>query len=470
MDVYIQMEIKARELEGRTLLALAAAERGHHVLVGDVERYLDAGALPPGVFHDKDLTPTAKKVRRLTAYRAAGHRITSQDEEHWLALPTFDVPATRRFAAATLELADASFAWGEHEADALRARYPEHAERIVVSGSPRVDLWRPELAGVHARHALPVPADRPVVLFPSNHSAVLDVNPFWIRIRDKRDRFEGPDDPFEFDRYAYTGDKLRSLGAMVRAVRRVAAAHADALVVVRPHPIEIDGAWEDLLGQIDGVLITRSASLQAWVRRAAVVVQNECTSGYEAAVAGVPVVSFHDGDVFADHPVNAVGRRASDLDTAVGLVDRALGGSTADWMPPEGGTVLRRRLAALAGPLAADRTVDRWEALAAAPTTPLRTSTVLAARRRVLLRTGARHRAATAVRRLRGDGPARPELTVTHKRPPTPQAELDALVAALQATLGRFSGVRARSLAPDLLLFRPAGTGPTGRSPAHPRP
>lgn len=457
MDVYIQMEIKARELEGRTLLALAAAERGHHVLLGDVERYLDAGVLPPGLFHDKDLTPTAKKVRRLTAYRAAGHRVTSQDEEHWLALPTFDVPAARRFAPETLDLADASFAWGDHEADALRARYPDHAGRIVVSGSPRVDLWRPELGAAHARHDLPVARGRAVVLFPSNHSAVLDVNPFWVRIRDKRDRYEGPDDPFEFDRYGHTADKLRSLGAMVRAVRRVAAAHPEALVVVRPHPIEIDGAWEDLIGPAENVLVTRTASLQAWVRRAAVVVQNECTSGYEAAVAGVPVVSFHTDGVFSDHPVNAVGRRASDLEGASRLVALALTGATADWMPDEGTAVLSRRLAARDGPLATDRIVDHWEALGAAPTTPLRPSAIAAARRWVLLRTGARHRAAVAARRLRGRAPDRPALAVGHKRPPTPQPELDALVGALRRTLGRFEGVDARALAPDLLLFRPGG-------------
>jgi surface carbohydrate biosynthesis protein len=466
VDVYIQMEIKARELEGRTLLALAAAERGHHVLLGDVERYLDAGVLPPGVFHDKDLTPTAKKVRRLTAYRAHGHRITSQDEEHWLALPSFDVPAARRFATTTLDLADASFAWGEHEADALRARYPDHADRIVVTGSPRADLWRRELGAAHTRHVLPVEQGRPVVLFPSNHSAVLDVNQFWVRIRDKRDRFEGLEDPFEFDRYGYTADKMRALGAMVRAVRRIATTHPEALVVVRPHPIEIDGAWEDLLGPLPNVLVTRVASLQAWVRRAAVVVHNECTSGYEAAVAGVPVVSFHADGVFADHPVNAVGRRASDLDEAARLVDLALRGPTTDWLPDEGADVLERRLAALDGPLAADRMVDHWERLSVGSTSPLRPAAIVAARRWVLMRTGARHRAAQAARRLRGDtGWERPELAVAHKRPPTPQAELDGLVTALQHALGRFDGVRARTLSPDLLLLRPAGRGRRGPRP-----
>ncbi len=136
MDVYIQMEIKARELEGRSLLALAAAERGHHVLLGDVERYLDAGVLPPGLFHDKDLTPTAKKVRRLSAYRAEGHRITSQDEEHWLALPTFDV------ARADLEGA----------LDRLRGQWPTLLAERFVSG---VELTCGVLEGEDGAEAMP---------------------------------------------------------------------------------------------------------------------------------------------------------------------------------------------------------------------------------------------------------------------------------------------------------------------------
>jgi surface carbohydrate biosynthesis protein len=460
------MEIKVRELEGRSLLALAAAERGHHVLLGDVERYLAArpGAFPAGVFHDKALTPSARRLRLHAAVAAAGHLITSQDEEHFLALPSFEVPARTRFSARTLGAAARSFAWGAHEADALRAAYPDLADRVVATGSPRADLWRPELGVVHDREPLPVPTGRPVVLLSSNFSAVLDVNPLWVKLRDKRERYEGPDDPVEFDYYTFTAEKVRVLREFVRAARRIARAHPEALVVVRPHPIEQDGAWEDLVGPEHGVLVTREGTLSAWIRRAALVIQNGCTSGYEAALLGTPVVAFHPHGIFADHPSNAFGRRATDDAGLDELVAAALRGRVDDgWRDPEGDAVLARRLTALDGPLAADRIVDAWETLARDPRPAPSDAAVRTARRATLLR----ERAGTTKARLTdgGLGPRGGAFRTAHKLPPISADEVDAFVAALRRATGRFGGVEARVLAPDLVAFRPAGRGRAASRP-----
>jgi surface carbohydrate biosynthesis protein len=475
VNIYVQLEIKARELEGRSLLALAAAERGHHVLLGDVEDLLEVGgrAFPPGVFHDKSLTPTANKRRLLGRIRDHGHAITSQDEEHFLALPSFDVPAVTRFSDDLLALASRSFAWGPHERDALHTHYPARSDTVVATGSPRVDLWRSDLSAFHTRHRLPNVGDgRPVILFSSNFSAVLDVNPFWVRIRDKRDRFDGPEDDFEFDRYDFAADKLRVLGAFVRAVRRTAAAHPEALVVVRPHPIEARGAWTDLVGDIPGVLVTRSGTLTAWIQRAAVVVQNGCTSGYEARIGGTPVIAFHPHGIFADHPVNDLARRATDQAGLAALIADALQrADDAAWATPEGTAVLESRLTALEGRLAADRIVDEWEqADVHIDAAPFDAARIVAARRRLLARDGAVRRAVAArdtVRRVRdrlrspGQGAGRSEdvtggFRVAHKFPPVTAEEMADLHLAFRSTLERFHGVSVQVLAPDLVAFVPS--------------
>ena len=41
MNIYIKIEVKRRELESRLLLAMAAAERGHQVLLGASNLTLD---------------------------------------------------------------------------------------------------------------------------------------------------------------------------------------------------------------------------------------------------------------------------------------------------------------------------------------------------------------------------------------------------------------------------------------------
>lgn len=490
MNLYLQLEIAARELEGRSLLALAAAERGHHVLLGDLRRYLEHGldAFPPGIFHDKSLTPSARKLRLHGRLVERGFVVTSQDEEHWLNLERYDVPARKRFSSAALANAARSFAWGPHEHDALTSAYPEHAERIVTVGSPRIDLWRPEFAAAHATVDLVGTGGRDgFVLFASNFASALEVTRFWARMRDKRQHHVGPEDPYEFDRYDLVADRYRVLGHFVRAIRRVALAHPDRLIVVRPHPVEARGAFSDLVGPLPNVLVTRRGALTPWVRRAAVLVQSDSTSAYEAAVIGTPVVSLTPGGTLADSVANRLGRRADDAEGVLVLVDEALAASTdparrTAWLPSEGRDLIGRRIAALDGVLATDRIVADWDALApVAP--PLRTGPILAARRRIR----ARHRLGTLRRRLgagpmaeragpRGDADAAGTSVAqresersddpfvrAHKFPPLQAGEVASLVDGLRSALGRFRDVDVRVVGDDLIAFTPrtgSGSGP----------
>ena len=460
MNVTIQMEIKTREFEARGLLALIAAERGHDVLLGDVRPYLTdrLDDFAPGLFHDKSLTPSATKRRLFARLEDHGTLLTSQDEEHWLNLPDFDVPAVRRFSSETLDRAARAFAWGEHERAALAAHYPEHADRVVATGSPRVDLWRPAMRDYHTEEPLPgVPDGQPFVLFASNFGTLLEVNRFWVRLRDKRQHFVGPDDPYEFERYDTMAGKMRVLKDLVRAVRRVASAHPDLLVVVRPHPLDVDGAWEDLIGPVPNVLISRERTLNAWIRRATAVVQNGCTTGWEAAVSDVPLIALHPDGVFADSPVNGLGRRASTLEEFDTQLDAILAGTPQRPEEQEAArALLGRRLTIDPDGLAADRIVDAWEALPATPAPRMDVDRILRGRRllRARRRAGALKRLAldpaAAVGR-RGDGP--PPFLTAHKFPPITQAETDRMVGGLARALRRFDGVTAKVVAPDLVLF-----------------
>jgi surface carbohydrate biosynthesis protein len=479
MNIYIQMEIKVRELEGRLLLALAAAERGHRVLLGDVRPYLTIApqVFPAGVFHDKSLTPSRRKLELFRSLNSIGVALTSQDEEHWLALPSFDVPGRKRFSTESLGLAARSFSWGQHETDSLQHLYPgEPAARIVTTGSPRVDLWRPSLADYHRSTA--VTPDRDYLLFSSNFSAALDVNPFWVKIRDKRQHYEGLEDPFEFDRYGFSADKFRVLGEFVRAIRRAAQRHPDVLVVVRPHPIEAQGAWTDLIGPVPNVLVTREGTLAAWAHRAKAVIQNGCTSGYEAAVSGTPVISFHPEDIFADHPVNELGRRAHDQLELAALIDEVIARPVGDegWLSDSGRALLERRIASLDGRLATDRIVDEWELLAPEGSAPWSRRRILAIRRRLRARTILGQRARRVIPRRESPGAAGPSepsersdirFRSAHKFPPLTRDEVASITMGLSATLGRFHGVRAQVIAPDLVAVLPPRGRPSARSTSH---
>ena len=68
MNLYLPIEVKVRELESKLLLAFAAVERGHEVLIGsktDVLVPALQGKLPKGVIHLKSLTPSDTLIEQM---------------------------------------------------------------------------------------------------------------------------------------------------------------------------------------------------------------------------------------------------------------------------------------------------------------------------------------------------------------------------------------------------------------------
>lgn len=457
MNVHVKIEVLDRELEGRLLLALAAAERGHDVWLGDLRPLLVGRVhLPAGVFHDKSLSPSDKKVALLTALRARGSRITSQDEEHGLALDDHTDFVRSRYSERTLALADRAFAWGPFDTESMNREFPAARDRIVMTGSPRVDTWRREIgAAIDVVRPLPRSADRPYVLVVSSLSPFAR-NRFWVTVRDMRPTyFPGPDDPREFAMYADRAAAYRYAGRLVRAVRLLARELPGVDVVIRPHPMEADGAWQDAVGAIPNVTVVGGGAVGAWVRGAAAVVHNGSTVAFEAAVSGTPVVSFQPDGIQSDRATNRVGTVAPDEASLCAIVGALVTAGPTGIATPGDDPVLASRFAALTGRLAADRIVDAWEELdvpgeAVAPRAAVGRLIVTAARAEHGLR-ALRHGGS---RRRRG--PA--ALQTAHKFPPFDVGTVRDLVRAYRTALDRFASVEVARVGPRLLRLR-AGIG-----------
>jgi surface carbohydrate biosynthesis protein len=373
VNIYIKMEILVRELEGRTLLGLIAAERGHRAVVGRMTDFFTPATftLPPGIYHDKALTPTSRKLAQFERIHRAGSLITSQDEEHGLAHASYAGFAQRRFGSDTLGRAHRVFTWGQHDLDGIAEHHPDHRELLVATGSPRVDLWARKFDAYFAGQAPPeVPRDRPFVLVSSNFHAGGSI-PFCDRNRSSRDPSEASYSP-DAERFWYLkeAEDFRILADLIPALRSVASQLPDVDVIIRPHPKEDVRAWRQLVPPSSGVHVVQSGSIGPWIRAAAAVVYNGCTSGFESAVVGTPPIVFEPPGVSRGQVVNDLARRASTTDQLITLVREAVTHRTEartidKWMPPGGPEILRRRFADAGRATAAERIVDEWEALAA---------------------------------------------------------------------------------------------------------
>ena len=456
MNVYIKIEVLARELEGRLLLGLVAAERGHRVLVGDLRSLLSHRLwLPPGIYHDKGLIPTESRRALLGLMKSRGFVITSQDEEHGLLQTDYDAFAMARYSDETLASADAVLAWGPHDHAHLRGMYPSAAERIRVTGSPRTDTWRSELRRRHSGVNLAgIDPARPTVLFASNLSA-LNRNPFWVRVRDMRPSYyaRGTSGVFaEETSYSRLAFEMAHLPRVVEMLRALPAAIPGLQVVVRPHPTEDPAAWTDVLGPVEGLQVDTSGTLGSWLSGTAALLHHGSTAALEAAVGGTPVVNLQPVGEHEPSFANRFGRTVRTPEELVAAVEQALTAEGAAAGGAEERALLAERFAALDGRLAADRIVDVWEELdpdrrLSGPFVPTRTLLAATAHRRIgALRTRSRRLAS-------GERSPQP-MQLAEKFPPFPMGDVHRLVEGFRQTLGRFDTVEVRQVGRYLLELR----------------
>ena len=123
MNIYLHVEISSRELESKILLAALAAEKGHNVVISELNLFkaaLDKKLIPKGIFHAKSLTPNINLIARHQQMIDDGFLITSIDEEGGILDYEYDEFAKNRYSDKTLKQSSAVFCWGSEDINTLK--------------------------------------------------------------------------------------------------------------------------------------------------------------------------------------------------------------------------------------------------------------------------------------------------------------------------------------------------------------
>ena len=452
----LPVEVKARGLEGRVLLGAHAAAQGWNVVVGRKSQLNGSiRDLPRGLYFDKSIQSLA--LGQMRYIRALGNTYAAIDEEGLVHEGGAAAYVKRRFTHETLAETRLFCCWGDAQADVVRAAEPDLAGRVAVTGNPRVDLWRPEMHGLHRRPVDEIRADvGRFVLVPSNFANVIgaDGPERTARFGEITGHYGDPAERARFARYLdLRAGILDRLGtALVTLARSLPDGHS---VVVRPHPSEDHAHWEKLAVEEPRILVRFEGPLTPWLLAADCVVHSNCTSGVEAAVAGVPAIAYAPLDE-SDFPMlpNQVSQVVDGDEALVDAVAAALAGRPV--APESARTTVDHNLAAVRGPLAAERMVALFDTL------PVREDR--GDGRRGHRRTdGARTlpgRARRWAERRRGrpvELPSASPTLVSQKFPSTPLAEVADFVTRLGEVDPRLADVRVGELAPDLFQLEAAG-------------
>ena len=293
MNIYLNVEIAARELDSKLLLAILAAERGHSIIVSDLNGIIEGiknKALSPGIFHDKSLTPNKNKISIHKFMTDNGFVVSSIDEENNLTNFGYHEFATKRFSTKTIDNASSIFGWGSEDVETLKKVYPKYSSKIHMTGSPRIDLLN--LSFMDYWESSSINFQKPYLLIASNCQAN-NMKSFPDTIRHLKDIGYFKNDlkmlKYKFDEMA---ESYKRVYSFIEAIKYLSAKNEGYEIVLRPHPAENIEAWKVFLEDIPNVHIIRKGSIVPWINNSFALMHNGCTTAIEATILGKPVVTY----------------------------------------------------------------------------------------------------------------------------------------------------------------------------------
>lgn len=368
--LYFLMEVGTREFAARCLKACIAAERGLTVLIGFQYTLLEHAAyLPRGIYLSKGTNSFS--ANNMAVARQAGHLSVCCEEENFFRVLK-DNPVS--FSAPNLaDVCDLYLAAGAAEERFLRSMYGASLP-IARAGNARSDVLRPELRALFANEtkAFKERFGR-YILINSNLGIINSASgePPEVQVQ----RWDGlglfRSDMSQEQKAAAFDDFVKHDQANAQNLQAVLKllSSKDINVVLRPHPGENADEWRKVVANLGApnIHVYSDGSHIPAILSADLLVHTSCTTGVEALLLGVPALSIKASAVKAHsyYLSNTCNVTCADPQSAADMIDRHLAGDRfINDARPEMMTHLSDYLdAAEKGPLAAERIVDKLEAL-----------------------------------------------------------------------------------------------------------
>jgi len=367
MNIYIPIEVKIRELESKILLAMAAAEKGFEVLVGSKDEVLQPvvnGRLEPGIVHMKSVTPSDSMLYMLERLRNYGHIVTALDEEGGIIDEDFTPFGRLRFSDESLNLIKSMFCWGEFDWNSLQLMFQDNSDKFIATGSPRVDLWKPEFNDFHlSKEAGLTESYGKFVLLSSNFGTILNENRIPNMIARMREAGYFDRDPerenHEYQNAAY---QTQLIWEFVKLFRHLSKEFPEVNFIIRPHPVESIESWKMLIGEYSNIYVLRQGSITPWVLNSLCVLHNGCTTGLEASFFGKEVIAFRPLPSPIERVMpNNVSFQAYSIDEVVARLQYILENeSESSSNDPKIASILKSRFENFGKNYAFDSIVDHW--------------------------------------------------------------------------------------------------------------
>ncbi|MCC7413109.1 MAG: hypothetical protein IT495_15950 [Gammaproteobacteria bacterium] len=448
----LPVENQVRELDAKLLLAAAAAERGFQVLLGSQTFvFMAMPDLPRSLFIAKSMRSVNDDT--LALIRASGHEIVGWDEE---ALVRFESPEyyAWRYSPRTFRNISRLFCWGQDDAEFFAGYSGYRGAPIHITGNPRLDLLRPELRAYFDQSVARIrQAHGRFVLintnfsFVNNHIGSLNLVRRGARGGQVYLSRTGRGLSLAFG-IGMAAHQKSILDAFRTLLPLLSAEFAQTKFIVRPHPSENHDTWRRCVASLPNVEVIHDGNVVPWLIACLGLLHNGCTTAVEATVLGTPSISFRPrrAEMFDYQLPNALSHQGTTTGEMIKLVEALLANELSPGGPGPNSALLDRHLASTHGPLAVDRIMTVLTGTAHSK----EIASVSASCGRAAARTAMRGRTLIQHVKMHIPGHRQNLCHHAHQFPPISAGELDSRIARYGSQLGRFAGVRATTLSPNI--------------------
>ncbi len=288
--LFLPLETKVRELDGKLLLAAIAAERGWAVIIGYKSLIAQNIGDISGVIIEKDAYDGRFWIEH---YLTSKKPVCLIDEEGLVYRNSWDY-YRRRLNTDNLHKMEYIFLWGGIQHRDILEHIPGIEQKLVLTGNPRFDMLRPELRDYYKSEAIQLKNKYGNFILINTNFA--DSNHFFRGTDEMIDyrRKSGfiKNDNEETEERAFIEYQARIVDFFAEMVPRISNSFSNHKIIIRPHPSENHHKWVSIARGLKNVSVIHEGDVNPWILAADVFIHNGCMTGIQGFLLDKPGITY----------------------------------------------------------------------------------------------------------------------------------------------------------------------------------
>ena len=285
INVYIPIEVNLREIYPKAFLAAYLTKKGYRVFLLP-DYMLPRLNLDDGIVLGKNQI----HIEKWKSKRRTNLSFVLLEEE---GAPPFGTREHKRSIvqnrlAHVSKFADVITSWGHWQLEAIRQMT---SVPVVCTGSLYTEICKPAYERAISELDNQITRNMKGYILINTRFAFANGNgaPYTA--------FTG-NPSFDYDRAtpSYWRDSFSNdmsmLGAFIKIIEKIATNFPETSIVLRPHPAENRLFYEGLFGDYKNIYVENSGFVLPWIRNAACVLTNGCTTSLQAEISCTPVINY----------------------------------------------------------------------------------------------------------------------------------------------------------------------------------